>query len=105
MVVGAHIITALQTIVSREVNPAHPSVISVGSFNGGTAPNVTYTPELNYYGADSFTFKVNDGPLLLGAILCKQDNNNANGGDISKGVDPERVAIDTLGQLGPAGQL
>ena len=27
----------------------------------GTAPNVTYTPASNYYGPDSFTFKVNDG--------------------------------------------
>ena len=27
----------------------------------GTAPNLTYTPALNYNGADSFTFKVNDG--------------------------------------------
>jgi VCBS repeat-containing protein len=28
---------------------------------GGTAPNLTYTPAVNYNGADSFTFKVNDG--------------------------------------------
>jgi len=27
----------------------------------GTAPNVTYEPDLNYDGTDSFTFKVNDG--------------------------------------------
>ena len=26
----------------------------------GTAPNVTYTPNLNYHGPDSFTFKAND---------------------------------------------
>ncbi len=29
----------------------------------GTAPNVTYTPAANYSGADSFTFKANDGLL------------------------------------------
>ena len=29
----------------------------------GTAPNVTYTPAANYNGADSFTFKANDGLL------------------------------------------
>ena len=27
----------------------------------GTAPNLTYTPNANYHGPDSFTFKVNDG--------------------------------------------
>ncbi|PYK07919.1 MAG: adhesin, partial [Verrucomicrobia bacterium] len=29
----------------------------------GTAPNVTYTPNPNYNGNDSFTFKVNDGTV------------------------------------------
>ncbi|HEY5911822.1 MAG TPA: Ig-like domain-containing protein, partial [Verrucomicrobiae bacterium] len=29
----------------------------------GTAPNLIYTPALNYNGEDSFTFKVNDGQL------------------------------------------
>jgi gliding motility-associated-like protein len=29
----------------------------------GTAPNVTYTPNSNYNGSDSFTFKVNDGTV------------------------------------------
>jgi len=29
----------------------------------GTAPNLTYTPNLNYNGPDSFTFKVNDGTV------------------------------------------
>ena len=27
----------------------------------GTAPNLTYTPSVNYSGSDSFTFRVNDG--------------------------------------------
>jgi len=29
----------------------------------GTAPNLTYTPALNYDGPDGFTFKVNDGTI------------------------------------------
>ncbi len=40
VVVGSLLVTSLQTIVSREVDPAHPSVISVGSFHAGSAPNV-----------------------------------------------------------------
>jgi uncharacterized repeat protein (TIGR01451 family) len=37
-------------------NPSHGSL-------SGAAPNVTYTPEANYNGADSFTFKINDGSV------------------------------------------
>jgi hippurate hydrolase len=40
VVAGSLLVTALQTIVSREINPARPSVISVGTFYAGTAPNV-----------------------------------------------------------------
>lgn len=40
-VVGlAALITAMQTIVSRRVNPASPAVVTVGMIRGGTAPNV-----------------------------------------------------------------
>jgi FtsP/CotA-like multicopper oxidase with cupredoxin domain len=35
-------------------SPAHGTL-------SGMAPNVTYTPAANYFGADSFTFKANDG--------------------------------------------
>jgi len=38
------------------VNPAHGTL-------SGTIPNLTYTPNANYNGTDSFTFKVNDGSL------------------------------------------
>ena len=41
------------TIVTQ---PAHGSLT-------GTAPNISYAPVLNYNGADSFTFKVNDGNI------------------------------------------
>lgn len=30
---------------------------------GGSAPNLTYMPQANYFGADSFTFRANDGRL------------------------------------------
>ncbi len=40
VVAGSLLVTALQTIVSREVNPAKPSVLSIGRFDAGTAPNV-----------------------------------------------------------------
>lgn len=40
VVVGSLMVMALQTLVSREVNPAHPSVVTVGKFEAGTASNV-----------------------------------------------------------------
>lgn len=40
VVVGSLLVISLQTIVSREINPAHPSVVTVGSFEAGTAHNV-----------------------------------------------------------------
>lgn len=40
VVVGAHVITALQSIVSRNVDPIEPAVITVGSLHAGHAANV-----------------------------------------------------------------
>ena len=40
VVAAAHIIVALQTIVTRNVDPREMAVISVGSIVGGNAPNV-----------------------------------------------------------------
>ena len=40
VVVAAEIITALQTLVAREVSPFHPAVVTFGSIHGGNAFNV-----------------------------------------------------------------
>src|SRR5512135_267886 len=40
VVIAARIILGLQTIVSRENNPAEPAVITVGSIHGGSAWNI-----------------------------------------------------------------
>jgi amidohydrolase len=40
IVLSAQIITALQTIVSRELKPGTPAVVTVGSINGGTKHNI-----------------------------------------------------------------
>jgi len=40
VVVGSLIVTAIQTIVSREIDPTHPSIVTVGRFEAGKAPNV-----------------------------------------------------------------
>ena len=40
IVAGAEFVTALQTVVSREVNPLEPAVLSITSFQSGTTSNV-----------------------------------------------------------------
>ncbi len=40
IVVAAHLVLALQTLVSREVDPNDMAVVTVGSLHGGEAPNV-----------------------------------------------------------------
>lgn len=40
IVAGASIVMALQTIVSRNIQPFEPAVITVGSFHGGSASNI-----------------------------------------------------------------
>jgi len=40
IVAAAHVITALQTIVSRRVPPGEPAVVTVGTVQAGTASNV-----------------------------------------------------------------
>jgi len=40
VVIGGFLITALQTLVSRETNPLHSTVITIGSIHAGSASNV-----------------------------------------------------------------
>ncbi|MDR3637459.1 MAG: amidohydrolase [Isosphaeraceae bacterium] len=40
IVVAAFVIVDLQTVVSREIDPIHPSVLTVGSIHGGTKHNI-----------------------------------------------------------------
>ncbi|TGL55006.1 amidohydrolase [Leptospira kemamanensis] len=40
ILVGSHLVTALQTLVSRNVDPLEPCVVTVGSFHSGNAFNV-----------------------------------------------------------------
>lgn len=40
VVIASQIVLALQTIVTRDISPLDPAIITVGSFHAGTAPNV-----------------------------------------------------------------
>ncbi|MDJ0714419.1 MAG: M20 family metallopeptidase [Prochloraceae cyanobacterium] len=49
VVVSGLLIMAVQTLVSREINPAHPSVITIGKVEAGSAGNVI-AEEASLYG-------------------------------------------------------
>jgi hippurate hydrolase len=40
IVMSAHLVTALQSIVSRQIDPSDPAVVTVGSIHGGSKSNV-----------------------------------------------------------------
>ena len=40
VVISAQVVLALQTVVSREISPVNPAVITIGSIQGGTAQNI-----------------------------------------------------------------
>lgn len=40
VVIAGMLITTIQSLVSREINPLHPSVVTVGKVQAGSAPNV-----------------------------------------------------------------
>ncbi|EMS80942.1 M20 metallopeptidase family protein [Desulfotignum phosphitoxidans] len=52
--VAAQIVNALQRIVSRHMNPQHPTVVTVGEFKAGTAFNII--PQAAYLSGTTRTF-------------------------------------------------
>jgi hippurate hydrolase len=40
VLMGSQIVVALKSIITREISPMEPALITVGAFHGGTAPNV-----------------------------------------------------------------
>ena len=39
IVVASLLVMSIQTLVSREINPSYPTVVSVGRFSGGSSYN------------------------------------------------------------------
>ncbi len=58
IVAGAHFVTALQSIVGRNVDPLDAAVISVGQFTAGTAPNIIPDQALLRGTVRTFKFEV-----------------------------------------------
>lgn len=60
IVAGASIVMALQTIVSRNIHPMDPSVVTIGAFHAGSASNVIPERADLVIGIRSFDPKVRD---------------------------------------------
>ncbi|HEX9005972.1 MAG TPA: amidohydrolase, partial [Bacteroidota bacterium] len=66
IVASAELVLALQTIVSREVPPTEPAVVTVGSIHGGTKHNII--PDEVHLQLTVRTFKEEVRKKILGAI-------------------------------------
>jgi len=62
----ASIVTALQTIVSRRLNPATPGVVTVGTVRAGSAPNII--PERAYLSGTVRAVDAASRELMLGEV-------------------------------------
>lgn len=68
LVVGANVILALQTIVSRNVDPRHSAVVTIGSLNAGKASNVI--PDTAEMGGTCRTFDPGTRDLLEARVTA-----------------------------------
>ncbi len=66
IVASAYIITALQTLISREVSPFSPAVVTIGTINAGTAFNII--PETAVLQGTMRAYSVEDREKLLRRI-------------------------------------
>ncbi len=66
IVLGAHMITRLQTIVSRELDPTTPAVVTVGTFHAGLKENII--PDLAEFTLNVRTFEQPTRDEVLAAV-------------------------------------
>ena len=114
VVAAAHIVLALQTIVSRNVDPREMAVISVGAIHGGDAPNVipgsvlmrltvrAYRPEIRAMLRERITQLVQAQAATLG-VQAEVDYHwryPALVNDVASTEFARQVAVDWLGEEG-----
>jgi amidohydrolase len=75
IVAAAHLVTALQTLVSRRVAPQDPAVVTVGSIHGGTKSNIIPNEVKLQLTVRSYSDEVRstlmDGIAQLAADTCR----------------------------------
>lgn len=66
IVLAAHTVTRLQTIVSREIDPADPAVVTIGTFHAGLKENII--PDRAEFTVNVRTFRPEVRAAVLAAI-------------------------------------
>jgi hippurate hydrolase len=89
IVLGARIVSALQTLVSREVNPQDPAVVTVGSFHAGAKHNIISDEAKLLLTVRSYTDE--NRKLLLDGI-----RRIARGEAIAAGMPDDRMPVVTV---------
>jgi len=91
VVLAAQIVLALQTIVSREISPLDPAVITVGSIHGGTKRNII--PDDVVLQLTVRTYKKDVREHVLAAI-----QREARGLAVAAGMPEDRMPIVTVSE-------
>ncbi|MBJ6800286.1 amidohydrolase [Geomonas propionica] len=95
VVMAAQVVLALQTIVSREVTPHQPAVVTVGSIHGGAACNVIPEEVVLQLSIRSFDDRVRDQILDSVRRICA-------GVALAAGVPQERSPVVSVLACHPA---
>ncbi|WP_432407578.1 M20 family metallopeptidase [Wukongibacter sp. M2B1] len=93
LLVGSAIVMNLQSLVSREISPLDPAVISVGIFNSGTRFNVIAGEAYLEGTTRCFSMEVNDS---FEEMITRVAENTAEGYRATAQVDYEQLVIPTI---------
>jgi hippurate hydrolase len=89
IVLAAQIVTALQTIVSRETRPGTPAVVTVGTIQGGTKRNIISESVKLELTLRAFEDKVMEGMIAAIRRICE-------GTARAAGVPEDRLPVVTV---------
>jgi hippurate hydrolase len=97
IVLAARIVVALQTIVSREIRPVDPAVVTVGSIQGGTKHNIIPDEVKLQLTLRSYSDRVREQTLEAVKRICR-------GEAIAAGIPEDRMPVVTQaeGEFTPA---
>lgn len=95
IVLAAEFVMVAQTIVSRQIDPQQPAVLSIGTIHGGTKNNII--PDEVQLGISLRTYS----PALRDAIVADV-RRTAKGLAESYGVPDDRMPVVTIGESTPA---